>query len=345
MRWSPPREALPSGRVERNDWKTLRTLLPYLWAYKGRVLFALACLVAAKLATVSVPILLKDIVDGLSPSAQAATGLLVVPLALVIAYGALRLSTSLFTELREFFFVKVTQAATRTLALKTFRHLHSLSLRYHLDRRTGAVTREIDQGIRGISSLISFTLYSILPTLIEITLVFAYLLWNYEIWFAAIVAVSLTIYVVFTVSVTNWRTAVRRRWNELESKAQSRAVDSLLNFETVKYFGNENYEARRYDETLADSQRTAVLSQQSLNVLNAGTAGAYRCRVDTDSVAGGTRRRRGKDDDWRSGPRQRVHDSAIHPDEFSRRDLSRDQAEPRGHGSYVPSARAESRDS
>jgi ATP-binding cassette subfamily B protein len=270
MRWSPPREALPSARVERNDWKTLRTLLPYLWAYKGRVLFALACLVAAKLATVSVPILLKDIVDGLSPTAQAATGLLVVPVALIVAYGALRLSTSLFTELREFFFVKVTQAATRTLALKTFRHLHALSLRYHLERRTGAVTREIDQGIRGISSLISFTLYSILPTLIEITLVFAYLLWNYEIWFAAIVATSLTIYIIFTVSVTNWRTAVRRRWNELESKAQSRAVDSLLNFETVKYFGNENYEARRYDETLADSQRTAVLSQQSLNILNAG---------------------------------------------------------------------------
>lgn len=260
---------MPSDRVERNDWKALATLLPYLWAYKGRVLFALACLVAAKLATVSVPILLKEIVDGLSP-AQAAAGMLLVPIALIIGYGALRLSTSLFTELREFFFVKVTQAATRTLALKTFRHLHSLSLRYHLERRTGAVTREIDQGIRGISSLISFTLYSILPTLIEITLVFGYLLWNYEIWFAAIVGTSLIIYVTFTVSITNWRTALRRRWNELESKAQSRAVDSLLNFETVKYFGNENYEARRYDETLADSQRTAVLSQQSLNVLNAG---------------------------------------------------------------------------
>lgn len=261
---------MPSDRVERNDWKALKTLLPYLWAYKGRVLFALACLVAAKLTTVSVPILLKDIVDGLSPATRAASGVLLVPIALIVAYGVLRLSTSLFTELREFFFVKVTQAATRTLALKTFRHLHSLSLRYHLERRTGAVTREIDQGIRGISSLISFTLYSILPTLIEITLVFGYLIWNYEIWFAAIVGTSLTIYITFTVTVTNWRTALRRRWNELESKAQSRAVDSLLNFETVKYFGNENYEARRYDETLADSQRTAVLSQQSLNVLNAG---------------------------------------------------------------------------
>jgi ATP-binding cassette subfamily B protein len=269
MRWSAPREALPAtGR--RNDWQTLRELLPYLWAHRGRVLFALACLVAAKLATVSGPILLKELGDGLSPVQQAAAGALVVPFALVVAYGLLRLSSSLFTELREFFFVNVTQAAMRTLALKTFRHLHSLSLRYHLERRTGAVTREIDQGIRGISSLISFTLYSILPTLIEISLVVGYLVWNYEIWFTVIVAVSLVIYITFTVTVTNWRTHVRRRWNELESKAQSRAVDSLLNFETVKYFGNEDYEARRYDETLADSQRTAVLSQRSLNVLNAG---------------------------------------------------------------------------
>jgi ATP-binding cassette subfamily B protein len=270
VRWSPPKEALPSSRAERDDWQTLRMLLPYLWASKGRVLFALGCLVAAKLATVSVPILLKGIVDTLAPAAKSATDLLVVPVALVVAYGLLRLSTSLFTELREFFFVNVTQAAMRTLALKTFRHLHSLSLRYHLERRTGAVTREIDQGIRGISSLISFTLYSILPTLIEITLVVAYLVWNYEVWFAVIVGVSLVVYIVFTVNVTNWRTVVRRRWNELETKAQSRAVDSLLNFETVKYFGNEDYEARRYDETLAASQRTAVMSQQSLNVLNAG---------------------------------------------------------------------------
>jgi ATP-binding cassette, subfamily B, heavy metal transporter len=270
MRWSPPREALPSMRANRNDWQTLRALLPYLWAYKGRVLFALACLLAAKLATVSVPILLKEMVDRLSPASASVAGLLVVPVGLVVAYGLLRLSTSLFTELREFFFVNVTQAAMRTLALKTFRHLHSLSLRYHLERRTGAVTREIDQGIRGISSLISFTLYSILPTLIEITLVVAYLVWHYEAWFAVIVGISLTMYIAFTVGVTNWRTIVRRRWNELETKAHSRAVDSLLNFETVKYFGNEDYEARRYDETLAASQRTAVMSQQSLNVLNAG---------------------------------------------------------------------------
>ncbi|MGH6622688.1 MAG: ABCB family ABC transporter ATP-binding protein/permease, partial [Burkholderiaceae bacterium] len=278
MRWSPPREAVPAAPgVARNDWQTLKLLFPYLWNYRARVLIALACLVAAKLATVAVPILLKHLVDALAPtgtsnamSSTIATAALVVPVALVVAYGLLRFSTSLLTELREFFFVKVTQAATRTLALKTFRHLHALSLRYHLERRTGAVTREIDQGIRGISSLISFTLYSILPTLIEIGLVVAYLVWNYEVWFAVIVGVSLVLYITFTVTVTQWRTHLRRRWNELETRAQSRAVDSLLNFETVKYFGNEDYEARRYDETLAQSARTAVLSQQSLNVLNAG---------------------------------------------------------------------------
>ena len=269
MRWTPPREALPTAD-RRNDWQTLQALLPYLWEHRGRVLFALACLIAAKLATVSVPILLKELVDRLSPAQLSSAGVLIVPVALVVAYGCLRLATSLFTELREFFFVNVTQAAVRTLALKTFRHLHSLSLRYHLERRTGAVTREIDQGIRGISSLISFTLYSILPTLIEVSLVVGYLVWKYEIWFAAIVGISLVIYISFTVAITNWRTQVRRRWNELESKAHSRAVDSLLNFETVKYFGNEAYEAQRYDETLAASQRTAVLSQQSLNALNAG---------------------------------------------------------------------------
>ena len=345
MRWSPPREALPSTRVGgRNDWQTLRMLLPYLWAYRGRVLFALACLLAAKLATVSVPILLKSIVDALSPAAQGVAGVLVVPVALVVAYGLLRLSTSLFTELREFFFVNVTQAAMRTLALKTFRHLHSLSLRYHLERRTGAVTREIDHGIRGISSLISFTLYSILPTLIEITLVVAYLVWHYEVWFAAIVGVSLTLYIVFTVSVTNWRTVLRRRWNELETKAQSRAVDSLLNFETVKYFGNEDYEARRYDETLAASQRTrsdvaAVAQRAELRA-----AADHRDRADADPLARGRGRGRGPHDDRRPGAGQRLHDPALHPAQLPRRHLPRDQAEPDGHGPHVLAARPEPRD-
>jgi len=224
--------------------------------------------VAAKLAVVGVPVLLKHIVDRLTVPPGAAP--VVIPIALIVAYGALRLATSVFTELREFFFARVTQSAVRTLALKTFRHLHSLSLRFHLDRRTGAVTREIDHGIRGLSSLVSFTLYSIVPTLVEIGLVFGYLLSHYERSFALIVAVSLTLYITYTLTVTNWRTKFRRQVNELDAKASSRALDSLLNFETVKYFNNEDYEAQRYDTTLAEQERVAILSQQSLNVLNSG---------------------------------------------------------------------------
>jgi ABC-type transport system involved in Fe-S cluster assembly fused permease/ATPase subunit len=281
MRPPPGREpSAPRGQGEAgSEWNALRTLLPYLWAYRERVLFAIACLVVAKMAVVAVPVVLKHIVDAFAaaPAAEAgapATGgagaMVVVPLALIVAYGALRLATSLFTELREFFFAKVTQASVRTLALKTFRHLHSLSLRFHLERRTGSVTREIDHGIRGISSLVSFTLYSILPTLVELSLVLGYLLWHYEIWFAVIVGASLVVYVAFTVAVTNWRTQFRRQVNELDARASSRAVDSLLNFETVKYFGNEDFEARRYDATLAQQERMAIKAQQSLNLLNSG---------------------------------------------------------------------------
>jgi ABC-type transport system involved in Fe-S cluster assembly fused permease/ATPase subunit len=262
-----PSAALAPGE-SRGDWSTLRTLLPYLWRYRGRVLFAAGCLVAAKLAVVGVPILLKQIVDALMQVPAGAV--LAVPVALIAGYGLLRLSTSLFTELREFFFAKVTQAAVHTLSLQTFRHLHSLSLRYHLQRRTGSVTREIDHGIRGVTTLVSFTLYSILPTLVELSLVLGYLLWHYEIWFAAIVVVSLFGYIAFTFFVTNWRTQFRRQVNELDAKAASRAVDSLLNFETVKYFGNEEFEARRYDATLGESERMAIKSQQSLNLLNSG---------------------------------------------------------------------------
>jgi ABC-type transport system involved in Fe-S cluster assembly fused permease/ATPase subunit len=269
----------PAGRAggpapapaERTDWRVLATLLPYLWEYKGRVLFAIGCLIAAKVAVVGVPVLLKHIVDAFAvPQLSGAQTLVAVPIALIVAYGALRLANSVFSELREFFFAKVTQASVRKIALRTFRHLHSLSLRFHLERRTGAVTREIDHGMRGISSLISFTLYSILPTLVELTLVIGFLLLKYEIWFAVIVAVSLAVYVAFTFTVTNWRTHFRREMNELDAKASSRAVDSLLNFETVKYFNNEGYEAKRYDATLAQQERAAIRSQQSLNLLNTG---------------------------------------------------------------------------
>jgi len=268
MRPAPGREPRLAPEPGRSQWHTVRMLLPYLWAYKARAVFAVLCLVLAKVAVVGVPVLLKHIVDRFAvPSAASPVA---IPIALIVAYGALRLSTSVFTELREFFFARVTQSAVRTLALKTFRHLHSLSLRFHLERRTGAVTREIDHGIRGLSSLISFTLYSIVPTLVEIGLVMGYLLSHYDRSFALIVAVSLSLYIAYTLTVTNWRTKFRRQINELDAKASSRAVDSLLNFETVKYFNNEEYEAQRYDATLEQQERVAVLSQQSLNVLNTG---------------------------------------------------------------------------
>ncbi len=229
---------------------------------------AIACLILAKVAVVCVPVVLKYLVDGLG--IKQAQALVFAPVALVLAYGALRFATSLFTELREFLFVNVTQSTTRTLAKSTFMRLHELSLRFHLTRRTGQVTREIDHGVRGISSLINFTLYNIAPTIVEFSLVLGYLAWAYTWEFSLIVLVSVALYSTYTIMITNWRTHMRRAWNELETKAQSRAVDSLLNFETVKYFGNERWEAQRYDDVLANSEKAAVRSQQSLNVLNVG---------------------------------------------------------------------------
>jgi ATP-binding cassette subfamily B protein len=255
----------PPDRAYRGDWHTVRTLLPYLLAYKGRVFFALACLVFAKLANVGVPLVLKQIVDRLTAPTE-----LVLPLALLAAYGAMRLSTTVFTELREFLFAKVTQRAVRTIALRVFRHLHALSLRFHLARQTGGLTRDVERGTRGITTLISFALFSILPTLVEIGLVSAILIARYDPWFIAITLGALTLYIVYTVAVTEWRTGFRRTMNELDSKANTRAIDSLLNYETVKYFNNEEYEALRYDESMRRWESAAVKSQTSLSLLNVG---------------------------------------------------------------------------
>jgi ATP-binding cassette subfamily B protein len=260
----------PANQSTRNDWATLKTLLPYLWEWKWRVIFAMACLVMAKMANVGIPMILKEIVDSLTVSPQSANAVLVLPMALLVAYGLLRLSTTAFTELREFFFARVTQRAVRNIALKVFRHLHALSLRFHLNRQTGGVTRDIERGTRGISTLISYTLFSILPTLVEISLVLGYLSLQYDIWFSVITITALSIYILFTVLVTEWRTHFRRTMNDMDSKANVRAIDSLLNYETVKYFGNEEYEARRYDEGLQRFERAAVQSQNSLSLLNTG---------------------------------------------------------------------------
>jgi len=243
----------------------VRTLLPYLMAYKGRVFLALACLVAAKLANVGVPLVLKQIVDRLTAPTE-----LVLPLALLAAYGAMRLSTTVFTELREFLFAKVTQRAVRTIALQVFRHLHALSLRFHLARQTGGLTRDVERGTRGISTLISFALFSILPTLLEIGLVSGILIARYDPWFIGITLGALLLYITFTVTITEWRTGFRRAMNELDSRANSRAMDSLINYETVKYFNNEEYEALRYDESMQRWESAAVTSHTSLSLLNIG---------------------------------------------------------------------------
>ena len=258
---------LPAG-APRGEWQTLKTLVPYLLQYKWRVVIALTCLVLAKVANVAVPVVLKDIVDLVSVNPIGAT--IAVPLGLVLAYGALRVLTTLFTELREVVFARVTQQAVRRIALQVFEHLHALSLRFHLDRQTGGLTRDIERGTRGVSSLVSFTLYSILPTVIEVFMVLAWLVVYYEIWFAVITVVALTVYVLYTIAVTEWRTNFRRVMNDLDSRANTRAVDSLLNYETVKYFNNEKFESQRYDQSMARWQEAAIKSQTSLSVLNVG---------------------------------------------------------------------------
>ena len=262
--------AAAAGPVS-SDWTTLRRLFPYLWQYKWRVLAALAFMVAAKMANVGVPLLLKQLVDTMNPpGGMLAAALLVVPAALLLTYGLLRLSTTLFAELRDLVFSKATEGAARSISLQVFRHLHALSLRFHLERQTGGMTRDIERGTRAVHSLISYSLYSIIPTLIEVALVLTLLAVKFDVWFAWITVIALVFYISFTVAVTEWRTQFRKRMNELDSTAHSRAIDSLLNYETVKYFNNEEFEARRYDENLERYRRAAIKSQTTLSLLNAG---------------------------------------------------------------------------
>lgn len=251
------------------DWKVIKNLWPYLMTYKARIIFTLLCLVVAKAANLGVPILLKKIVDAMSINTTS-QALLVVPVSLIVAYGLLRLSASLFAELRELIFSKVTENAVRQVGLQVFNHLHALSLRFHLTRQTGGMTRDIERGTRGIQSLISFSLYSIIPTLIELAMVLGYFFYAYDILFVVVTFTALFCYVVFTVVVTEWRTHFRRDMNTLDSKANQSAVDSLINFETVKYFGNEHYESARYDVNLKKYAEAAIKSQKSLAFLNFG---------------------------------------------------------------------------
>jgi ABC-type transport system involved in Fe-S cluster assembly fused permease/ATPase subunit len=256
--------------LQRSDFATLKRLFPYLWEYKWRVVAALGFMVGAKMANVGVPLLLKNLVDAMNIKAGDTQAVLVVPVALLLGYGLLRLSTTLFAELRELVFAKATEGAARRISLEVFRHLHALSLRFHLERQTGGMTRDIERGTRGVHSLISYSLYSIIPTLIEVTLVLTLLAVKFDVWFAGITGIALVFYIFFTVTVTEWRTQFRKAMNELDSSAHSRAIDSLLNYETVKYFNNEEFEAARYDENLLRYRRAAIKSQNTLSLLNTG---------------------------------------------------------------------------
>ncbi len=262
MRTSKSYEPLPASP----SWSALGTLLPFLWEYRARVVLALALLALAKLANVGVPLVLKEIVDALDKPQT----LLVLPLFFVVVYGALRLANALFGELRDVVFAKVMQRSIRRIALRVFRHLHNLALRFHLDRQTGGISRDIERGTAGIRFLLTFAVFNILPTLFEIGLVVTILLARYNVWFAIITFVTVAAYIAFTFFVTEWRTKFRRTMNEMDSKANTAAIDSLLNYETVKYFNNEDYEARRYDDHLGSWESAATRTQTSLAALNAG---------------------------------------------------------------------------
>ncbi|MEZ5445222.1 MAG: ABC transporter ATP-binding protein/permease [Gammaproteobacteria bacterium] len=266
-----------SGSAPTGSWTALRSLLPYVWEYRARLLLALGCLVIAKVANVGLPLTLKAIVDSLDPR-QA---LLAVPVSLVAGYGLLRLSSTLFSELRDILFARVAQRSIRNVALKTFRHLHALSLRFHLERQTGGMTRDVERGTKGIDTLLSYAIFSIIPTFVEITLIGIVLLRNFSVWFALITLLALASYIFFTVVITEWRTHFRRAMNELDSKASTRAIDSLLNYETVKYFGNEAFETRRYDESLQRWEEASVKSRTSLGLLNSTQAFIIASAVTT----------------------------------------------------------------
>ncbi len=270
---------LPDTRA--SDLRTLRALLPFLWQYRGRVIVALLSLVLAKAANVGIPLILKDIVDSLDGNGQMQ---LAVPLALLAAYGLLRLSSSLFNELRDSVFARVRHGAMRSVSVRTLEHLHRLSLRFHLERKTGGITRDIERGTRSVSSLLNYMVFSILPTLVEVLMIVGILLGRYSIWFAVITLGAVVAYVTFTFIITEWRMQYRVAMNALDSRANTQAIDSLINYETVKYFGNESHELRRYDHSLHGWEEAAVKSQTSLSALNVGQAAIIAAGVTSVMV-------------------------------------------------------------
>ena len=265
---TPPDNNPLAAPANATDLHSIGKLFPYLWEFRGRVILALGLLIGAKLASVMVPLVLKEIIDALDKSNTN----LVLPLSLIITYGLLRFASTTFADLRDIVFGKVTQRAMRRVSMAVFEHLHALSLRFHLERQTGGITRDIERGSKAISSLVGYLLFRITPTVLEILMVAIILLVKLDWIFGLITLITLVAYIGFTVTITDWRTQFVRRANTLDSEAYGRAIDSLLNYETVKYFGNERYEAKRYDGSLAEWERAALKSQRSLGFLNVAQA-------------------------------------------------------------------------
>ncbi|MES1947237.1 ABC transporter ATP-binding protein [Salinisphaera sp. C84B14] len=274
------------SEAPRDEWHRLSRLWPYLWEHRLRVGLALALLIGAKGATVLLPIVLKHIVDALDANESARVTL---PVVLLLAYGALRLASVLFGQLRDLVFGRVTERAMRRIALTVFEHLHALDMDFHLSRRTGGLSRDIERGIGGISFLLRFMLFNIIPTLLEIALVAGILLFYYSAWFAVIVLVSVVVYIAATTLLTEWRTRHVRESNRLDARANTRAVDSLLNYETVKYFGNERYEADRYDRELREWEAALRRSRLSLGTLNTIQATVIAIAITAMMMLAGTR--------------------------------------------------------
>ncbi|HEY8973994.1 MAG TPA: ABC transporter ATP-binding protein/permease, partial [Burkholderiaceae bacterium] len=272
MHPNPPsaaRDAAPATEP-RSDLATLKRLMPYFWEYRVRMAVALAFLVGAKVASVSVPILLKKLVDALNISVSDPRALLVVPLGLLLGYAGLRLAMTLFTELREIVFARATFGAAKRVALETFEHLNALSLRFHLERQTGGLTRDIERGTRALQTLVSYSLYTIIPTLVELTFVLVLLGHRFDMGYVWITLAALLVYGTYTISITEWRTKYRKAVNELDSKANTKAIDALINFETVKYFNNEQFESARYETGLEAYRAAQMKSQATLSMLNTG---------------------------------------------------------------------------
>ena len=255
--------------TERRDWRNLKSVLPFLWEYRGRALFALLCLIASKVAMVGVPVVLKDLVDALQATPAK---VVVLPVSLLMAYGALRLASSVFNELRDTVFARVRYHAMRKMSVRVLEHLHQLSLRFHLERKTGAISRDLERGTASVSTLMNFMVFSIIPIAVEFGLVAFMLLKNYAPIFALVTFITVAVYVYFTIKITEWRMDHRHEMNRLDSQSSNQAVDSLINYETVKYFNNEELELKRYDQTLADWESVAVKSQTSMSLLNFGQA-------------------------------------------------------------------------